>query len=80
MAGSRLLQSEGKTQEKGKLEMKNRIHAVLIASLVVALVCIAGASAARADSIVAWGRDAHGQVSKVPAGDDFIAISRIIGQ
>ena len=54
--------------------MKTVTHVVLVASLVASL-WFAGATAARADSIVAGGRDAHGQVSKVPAGDDFIAIS-----
>ena len=54
--------------------MKRAIQ-VLAAAMVVVSVWLAGATAARAGTIVAWGKDSHGQVSGVPAGDDFIAIA-----
>ncbi len=46
----------------------------LVAAMVVS-VWLAAATPARAGTIVAWGRDDYGQVSGVPDGDDFIAIS-----
>jgi len=49
-----------------------RMHKVVMLA-VVASVCIG--SVGWADELLAWGSDASGQVSTLPAGDDYVAIA-----